>query len=138
MEELKKHFDPDEMTPEERMERIVELLAGAAFKLSLNEEKKEAEPTTSTTPAQALTLPLPPAKGRIPFGQKISVEGREVNNVEAGWIRRIKELATDGFSSEKIAKQLNQEDHESKRAGKWSRTAVWRILRKTKDKGGTK
>ena len=36
MENLRKNLDLDEMTPEEKTERIVELLAQAAFRLALN------------------------------------------------------------------------------------------------------
>ena len=66
-------------------------------------------------------------RGRIPFG----------HGTDAFWIKRIQELSKQRLSSEKIAKHLNREDHESKRAGKWSRTAVWRILKRLKEKSVT-
>ena len=56
----------------------------------------------------------------------------------AAWIRRIQELARQKYSTEKIAQFLNKEDHETKRAGKWSRTAVWRILQRPQKKPVTK
>jgi hypothetical protein len=54
------------------------------------------------------------------------------------WVRRIQELASQKLSTEKIARHLNEEDHETKRAGKWSRTAVWRTLQQLKKKAVTK
>ena len=68
----------------------------------------------------------------------MSHEGLVENEIEMFLIRRIQELAEQGHSTEKIARQLNQEDHVSKRAGKWSRTAVWRILKRLKEKSVTK
>lgn len=121
MENWRKFLDPEDMTPMERMERIVELLATAAAR----EEKEKTKPDISDSSSQTETVHAPSAKGRIPFGQ------------EVGEIGRIQELTAQGWSSEKIAKQLNLEDHESKRSGKWYRTAVWRILKRLKKKGVT-
>lgn len=60
------------------------------------------------------------------------------NPTEEYWIAQIRRLSAEGLSSEEIARQLNQEDQMSRRAGRWSRTAVWRILRRVGDKGVTK
>ena len=139
MENWRNYLDPEEMTPEERLERVVELMATGALRLireeqdvgrtnSISSEKSEnIIPTTSN-------IPIPPKKGRVPFGERITTAGREVNEVELAWIKRIQELASQGCSSEYIAEKLNEEDHESKRAGKWSRVAVWRILKGLKEK----
>ncbi len=67
----------------------------------------------------------------------MGAEGRETNEDEMRWIKRIWELKAQGLSSEKIAQQLNREDQTSKRAGKWSRPTVWRILKRIKEKGIT-
>lgn len=71
-----------------------------------------------------------PKCGPIPFGQKLGKNGLEIEENETALIKRICELAKQRWSSEKIAKRLNQEDHQTRRAGKWTRTAVWRILKK--------
>ncbi|MBI2069488.1 MAG: recombinase family protein [Elusimicrobia bacterium] len=138
MENWRKYLDPEDMTPAERMKCVIELLATAAMRMALDEGKEEIKSPTSTPSSQPGVTHAPIAKGRVPFGQEIDGMGRIFNETELRWIRRIQELATQGWSSEKIAKQLNLEDHESKRAGKWSRTAVWRILKKFKENGVTK
>ena len=137
MENWRKHLDPEDMTPEERLERVVELLATAVVRLIGEERKEETRPSTLASPSQPEIAHAPPTKGRVPFGQEIGGMGRIFNEAEVRWIKRIRELAAQGCSSEKIAKQLNLEDHESKRSGKWSRTAVWRILKRLKGKGVT-
>ena len=137
MENWRKYLDPEDMTPEERLERVVELLATAVVRLVRGEGKEKMKPPTSTSPSQPDVSHAPPAKGRVPFGQEINEMGRIFNEAEVRWIKRIQELTDQGWSSEKIARQLNLEDHESKRSGKWSRTAVWRILKKFKRKGVT-
>ena len=118
----------------------MDLLVAGLLRLIIEEEgNKKAPAVGPATEKVEDTLPALPApsetklilesivRGRIPFG----------HGAEAFWIKRIQELNGRRFSSEKIAKQLNQEDHESKRAGKWSRTAVWRILKRLKEKGVT-
>ena len=137
MENWKKYLDPEDMTPEERTERVVELLATAVVRLILGERKEETKLPTSASSAQPEIAHAPPAKGRVPFGQEMSEMGRIFKEAEFRWINRIQQLAAQGRSSEKIARQLNMEDHESKRVGKWSRTAVWRILKRLKGKDVT-
>ena len=137
MKKRQEDFDSESITPAELSQRVVDILASAAVRL-LTEGKKEAiGPPTSTTPTwnyDCLTLPK---RGPIPFGQKLGKNGLEVNENEMVMIKRIQELAKEGWLSEKIAKLLNAEDHETKRAGKWTRTAVWRILKRLKEKGVT-
>ena len=116
---------PDDMTPEERLDEILDIIARGAVRLAL-EEKLLGHPMLS---------PLPTGRGRMPFGV-IKEEGRRfVNLVEAALIERIDRLRAEGLSLAKIAKRLNDEDRESRRAGKWSGAAVWRILRRKKQKG---
>ncbi|MBI2069119.1 MAG: recombinase family protein [Elusimicrobia bacterium] len=135
MENWRKYLDPEDMTPEERLERVIELLATAVARMIRGEGKEETKPPTLISPSQPEIANAPSAKGRVPFGQEMGKMGRVFNQAELVWIKRIQELAAQGWSSEKIAKQLNKEDHESNRAGRWSRTAVWRILKKLKQKG---
>ncbi len=137
MENWRKYLDPDDITPEEREERVIELLATAVVRLMGDERKEETKPPILVSPSQSEIAHAPLVKGRIPFGQETGGMGRVFNETETRWIKRIQELAAQGWSSEKIARQLNLEDHESKRAGKWSRTAVWRILKRLKEKGVT-
>jgi len=120
---------------QELSQRVVELLAAAAVNLVTEGEKGNSP--ISVAPDQPYDFPIV-RKGRIPFGQRMSHEGLVENEIEMFLIRRIQELAEQGHSTEKIARQLNQEDHVSKRAGKWSRTAVWRILKRLKEKSVTK
>lgn len=140
----KKHWylDPEELTPQERLDRVVELLAKAAYLLAVEEIKKEEagfkgdEKTDANISAPSPTL-LPYKIGPVPYGQRQFGLDRAVDEIEMKWIKRIEELAKSGLSMEKIAKRLNEEDNESKRAGKWRRAAVWRILQRLKEKGVT-
>ena len=137
MENWRKHLDPEDMTPEERTERVIELLATAVVRLVRGDGKEEMKlPTSENSPQPEMAHALP-TKGRVPFGYEMGETGWVVKQTEFFWIKRIQEFATQGWSSEKIAKQLNLEDHKSKRAGRWSRTAVWRILKQLKEKGVT-
>jgi hypothetical protein len=77
-------------------------------------------------------------QGRVPFGFRQNPYGRAVHDPEMKWIEYIHELASQGFSTEKIAFILNKEDRQTKRAGKWSRTAIWRILKRFKKIAVTK
>src|SRR5258708_19672747 len=81
---------------------------------------------------------MAPPQGRVRFGLQQKPYGRAICEAEMRWIERIHELATQGFSTEKIAQLLNKEDRETKRAEKWSRTAVWGILKRFKKKAVTK
>lgn len=139
----------DEMTPKERFNRVVEILTRASVRL-LNKQRAEAaarEKGEPVVPENALTEPeeskvldftspeiyeLEPRRGRIPFGQRRYGPQIKGNEIELSLIQDIQRLAAEGLSSEQIARRLNQEDKVSKRAGKWSRTAVWRILKSMK------
>lgn len=133
MEKKRWYIDPGEVTPAERLERVVELLAKASFLLAVEQmktgeagiEKTEKDESTISVPT-----PLQIKSGPVPFGQKQLGLGRTVDESEATWIKRIQVLKRDGLSTEKIAKRLNEEDRESRRAGTWSRSAVWRILKR--------
>lgn len=146
----------DEMTAEERFKRIVEIMSRASLRLLKKQqaelgagqgaEKLEAaatggEQVAEPDPAEKADLEHgvlesqlmpPPRRGRVPFGQRKYGQDRQVNEIELSLIKDIQWLAAEGLSSEKIARRLNQEDKVSKRAGKWTRTAVWRILKSLK------
>ena len=124
------YLDPSELTPQERLDRVIELLAKAAYLLAVEEVKVRKAPKTISTPAPTL---FPQRRGPVPFGQRQFGLNRAINEVEMKWIKRILELKKSGLSMEKIVKRLNEEDQESRRAGKWSRSAVWRILKRAKD-----
>lgn len=134
MEDWRKYLDPEEMTPTERLERVVKLLAKAA---SAPDSKKEEGPTTLDGPLEGKGPCIPSTSGPIPFGKKLGDGGLEINEEQFYWIKRIQEWDGLGYSSGKIAKRLNEEDHKTKRAGKWSRTAVWRMLKRINEKGFT-
>ena len=137
MKKKRKEIGSENITSAELSQRVVEILASAAFRLATEGEKENANSTTSITPTQSEDFSIPMKRGRIPFGQKLSTEGLVTNGTEMLLIKRIQELAEQGCSSEKIARQLNKEDHQTKRAGRWTRTAVWRILKRLKEKGVT-
>ena len=48
MEKWRKYLDPEDLTPEETEERIVELLATELVRLVIEEKLKKKEPTTGT------------------------------------------------------------------------------------------
>ena len=120
----------DWMQPAERLERVIELLALGAIRAAQN----PAPPAATLKELPASSIPLHFKRGRIPFGQQKTSSGRISNHLEGQWLKLIEDLAAKGFSSEEIAKHLNKKDLTSSRAGKWSRTAVWRILQKPKKK----
>lgn len=133
MEKQRLYLDPGDLTPAERLERIVELLAKASYLLAVEEMRRdESEIKKDEEPAPIISAPTPMEvkSGPVPYGQKQMGLDRVVNEVEAKWIKRIQELSKAGLSTEKIAKRLNDEDRQSRRAGKWSRSAVWRILKR--------
>lgn len=136
----RKYIDPEDMTPDEIYARLVELLASGVLKLVKEEEKKvsQANLVEDENKESSASLPISnqpeilsvPIRGRTPFGLKVVNDGTTINEAEYFWIKKIYELHGQGLSSEKIARLLNVEDLKSKRACKWSRTAVWRILKK--------
>lgn len=121
--------------PEWRMRRIAQLLANASVRLIDKGDEPKKEDTAALTKAPA-NLAMYRGQGRIPFGKKLTEFGWEDNELEMKWIRRIIELKGQGLTTYKIAKRLNAEDHETLRAGKWSRTAVWRTLKALKNSKG--
>jgi hypothetical protein len=134
MEKKRWYLDPAELTPAERLDRVVELLAKASYLLTVEEmkgaetgtkEDEKPDPTISV-PSSAL---MPIKSGPVPYGQRQMGLDRVVNESEIKWLKRIQELKKVDLSTEKIAKRLNEEGQESRRAGKWSRNAVWRILK---------
>lgn len=129
MEKWRKHLPPEQMTSEEREERIMELLVLASIRMASEQQnKKDGAPVDSII--SAAPIPMYPKRGPVPFGYSW-VDGKIIiNNEEMKWIHRIKELDSEGLSSEKIAARLHQEDHTSRRAGKWTHVAVWRILKR--------
>ena len=128
MDDSKWYVDPDKLTPEERLSLIINLLAKAGVRLALKE--KESGKVVIKAPPISLASLLPAKSGPVPFGQKAYGINRIIDEAESKWVKRIRELKEAGLSTEKIAKVLNVEDKESKRAGKWSRAAVWRILKR--------
>lgn len=129
MKKVRPYWDPNELTPEERADRVVELLAEAAVKMADEEKNGIAKPKDagiSGTP----TIVVKMQSGPMPFGQEACGLERVESEKEMKWVKRIQELNKAGLSTERIAKRLNEEDQESRRAGKWSRSAVWRILRR--------
>ena len=132
MDDWKKYLDSDDLTPEDNAKRVVEILSEGCLR-SIKEQK---ENPTSATP-QKPNLGFYPKPGVIPFGYTWSDKGIVKNESEMLWVRRIVELGSFGLSSEKIARQLNKEDHLTRRRGKWTRTAVWRILKKHRDASET-
>lgn len=134
MEKKRWYADPGELTPAERLDRIVELLAKASYLLAVEEMKRAKSGIKEEEPAQVISAPTPLElkSGPVPYGQRQMGLDRVVNEAETKWIKRIQELNKAGLSTEKISKRLNEEDQESQRAGKWSRSAVWRILKRIK------
>lgn len=136
MEDRRWFWDLDALTPEERLTRIIELLAKAGVRLALKKEKGGAQKIEDLL--ISLDSLLPAKSGPVRFGQRAYGLDRVINEEEAKLIKRIRELRENGLSTEKIAKRLNEEDKESRRAGKWSRSTVWRILKRLKSEGTSK
>ena len=122
-------LDPSSLTPEEYIFRFSELLNRASERIH---NQKENDLIPLKEPSEPLGMRTTAPQGRVPFGFQQNPYGRAVLESETKWIQRIHELASHNLSTEKIAQRLNKEDRKSKRAGKWSRTAVWRILKRIK------
>lgn len=130
MENWRKHLPPEQMTPEERQERVIELLVLASVRLA-QEQKRDG--FAAAPLKQEVASTFFPKRGPVPFGFSWSDGKIVVNDEELKWIRRIKELTQEGKSTEEIAERLNQEDQMSRRAGNWNRVTVWRILKLIRD-----
>jgi hypothetical protein len=136
MKKWRKSFEIEELTPEKRLERIVELLARGAVRMEVEKvNQKKVEAADIKNLASKPEEPVVYGEGRMPFGQKLTERGRVIDAVELKWIRRIKQLVGQGLSMEKIAKRLNAEDHETRRQGKWCGSTVWRLLKRENTKG---
>ena len=118
----KEYFDPFEnMSPKERLDRFVELLAIGSVKLLASKK------IVMTSPMDLDPMPnWDRIRGRFRFGRTIE---------DKNMIKRIVELGGQTLSTGKIAKALNVEDHSSSSQVKWDRSAVWRILKCIKEKG---
>jgi len=127
MKKVRPYWDPNDLTPEERADRVIELLAEAAVRMADEEKYGIAKPKDAGI-SDAPTIVVKLQSGPVPCGQEPLGFERVENEREMKWIKRIQELHEAGLSTEKIAKRLSEEDKESRRAGKWSRSAVWRIL----------
>ena len=143
---MKKHwwsYEPESMSMEEREDRVIKLLATALFRMvteKINDQSNIVEATKGKQEidSKISTPPIFPGKsGPVPFGFIAFGLDRVANEAEVKVIRQIYEWADIGISSGKIAQFLNETDKESKRVGKWSRTAVWRILKGRENKGVT-
>ena len=143
--ENKNWMDPDEMTPDERWDEILNLLAKAVVRLTEKEKAAGIKPPPKTSvPKDAIPMLnhlqmknefyIPqPKRGRMPFGEKPKGAGtREENLTEQSWMRKILEWSKEGKSLSKIMKRLNEEDRETRYAGKWDRAKVWWVLKRAK------
>ena len=130
MKKRQRVFESEIISSEELTRRVVNILASATVRLATEGEKKNENPNILAATAQPGDFPILPKRGPIPFGQKPGANGVEIDENEIALIKRIQELAAQELSSETIAKMLNKEDHQTKRSGRWTRTAVWRILNK--------
>jgi len=132
MENWRKHLPPEQMTPEEREARTMELLVLASVRWAQeikNGTGGEKDLATSSN-ISPTTIPVYPKRGPVPFGYSW-VDGEIITkDEEMKWIRRIKDMALEHKSTEEIAERLNQEDQTSCRSGQWTRVAVWRILKR--------
>lgn len=122
----------DIISSEERLCRAAKLI----YKGILSWQARgcpQAEMGDSATGSSAAT-PVSPApakiRGRIPFGQCLTPEGRQLNMAAIRTIGHIRIHSMAGLSSEKIARCLNDRDFPGPHARKWSRTAVWRVLQR--------
>ena len=147
MIEDKKWGNPEEMSPQERWEQMLQLLAGAVVRLIEKEKAAGIDPppkevssenindvTISKHLSGKITVQLTKTKlGRMPFGERIKGSGiRESHPVEMVWMKRILEWSKQGESLSKIANRMNKEDRETRYAGRWDRAKVWWVLKKAK------
>lgn len=128
MKKVRPYLDPNELTPEERADRVIELLGKAAVRMAEEEKPGAVKEDRDMSGAPAIVVKI--QCGPVPYGQEMLGLERVEFEKEMKWIKRIQELNKAGLSTEKIAKRLNEEDQESRRGGKWSRSTVWRILKR--------
>ena len=143
----KKWEDPGEMTPQERWEQMLQLLAKAVVHLIEKEKAAGIDPPPKEATSEnvndvpiskhlssKITIQLPKTKlGRMPFGERTKGFGvRENDPGEMAWMKRMLEWAKEGESLSKIASRMNKEDRETRYAGRWDRAKVWWVLKKAK------
>lgn len=121
------HVNPADMTPEERSEQLIKLLARALVRLC-SDEKEGIKALDSKN--IRVDPRLIKRKGPLPFGTMMTQDGIVANATEMALINRMKQLAEQGISTEKIAGILNEENHRTRRGAKWTRSLVWRILKR--------
>lgn len=130
MDPYRPRLDPEDMTPDERISRIIELMAVASIRLATEERAlgidRVAKASVENHASSDKCVKRRP--GPAPFGQIDQGGVRLLNPAEQVWIEKIHKLSAKGLSLQKIADFLNSEDHESRRSGKWSRPIVWRLL----------
>ena len=120
----------DDMTPDERMEKVITILAEAVVKVAMKQQQDGIQtPSLETLKARLFDRKFQ-RSGIAPFGYRKENGKLITNPPEMVWINKIKKLEIEGLSTGKIARQLNAEDHSTKWAGKWDRSKVWRILRR--------
>jgi hypothetical protein len=145
--EDKKWEDPEEMTPQERWEQMLQLIAGAVVHLIEKEKAAGIEPPPKEATSKnvndvpmsrqlssKIIIQLPKTKlGRMPFAERPNGFGlRESHPVEIAWMKQMLEWAKEGESLSKIANRMSKEDRETRYAGKWDRAKVWWVLKKAK------
>ncbi len=144
----KKWDDPKEMTPQERWEQMLQLLAKAMVLLIEKEKAAGIDPppkeaasknitdvSISRHLSDKITIQIPKTKlGRMPFGERTKGFGvRERHPVEMAWMKRMLGWAKEGESLSKIVNTMNKEDRETRYAGRWDRAKVWWVLKKAKE-----
>jgi len=146
MDPYRTRLDPEEMTPEERMEWVVAILANAVIKTaykqqgSLNIHQEESSNTSShqdvsiqKSKNNLFPIRAEKKKGSSRFGFKEQPDGRLTVDGRNIVIKIINEMIKQGISTRKIASRLNAEGYKTGRNKKWSGTAVWRILQGQRD-----
>lgn len=134
MENHRLLLDPDEMTPEERFNEILDLLAKASVRLAEKERNMPPKEIASPEVTDKTEVLFFPTKGRMPFGLKKVGRHRLPHEEEIFCMRRIRELTAEGRSLEDVAKHLNKEDTKTRYAGRWTRFAVWEIQKRLESK----
>ncbi len=132
-------LNPEEMTPEERAEGVIEIIAEAVAKIIF---EGGGPKDTERLPRHPIDMKkLFPEKKRFfrprkgSFGRPSKSKSGDIR-LEAIWIELIKGMRSQGISMRKIAKYLNNVDKTSRHSGTWSGTAVWRILKRIAKRSG--
>ncbi len=102
-------------TPEERFNRVIEILADAVTRAIATEQTGTTNENILHSSTSVFFVNRLPQRGPVPFGQHTTREGVEENPNEKRWIQRIGQLAENGCSTKEIADRLNQEDKKSRR-----------------------